>query len=170
MRKHKPIGQLSALPQDKKNLLRAWFDAYTYEEIVPMAREQFGITTNPHQLGRYYRRLQVDDVAEPPAGAQISIAQIIDEESLGKTEYTPATLKLVQKRAFHIALQPESDIRHIKDAFGILLRAERNQLDSRRLEIASERKDISRENLQFRKQNQSLALNPEQRVLSGPVT
>src|ERR1043166_5377243 len=153
MRKPTKIGQLTELPEDQQQLLVQWLDTSTpYHEIVDRVQTQFGVTTNKNQLFRYRDRRLIDDFQDESIEDRAAIAKLMDDEALGQVQYKPAAMKLVEKRAFHMALNFDTDTRHLSAIFGILSRAERNQIDPRRVEIASERKDISRENLELRRQ------------------
>src|ERR1043166_1638256 len=152
MRKPTKIGQLTELPEDQQQLLVQWLDSPTpYHEIVDRVQTQFGVTTNKTQLGRYRDGRLIDNVRGESIEDRAVIAKLMDDEALGKTEYKPAAMKLVEKRAFRLALNSDTDTRQLTDLFGIFYRADRAETDKQRVEVAKERNRIARENLELKK-------------------
>jgi len=53
MRKPPQIGQLTALPQDQKDLLEEWLETTTpYPQLAQRVLDEFGVQTNKSQLIR----------------------------------------------------------------------------------------------------------------------
>jgi len=59
----------------------------------------------------------------------------MDQGALANIEYKPVTLKLVEKRLFEHALDPNTDTKVLKNLYSILDQHERRALESRRLDL-----------------------------------
>jgi hypothetical protein len=149
MRKPRPIGPLSSLSQDQKQQLRAWYDCMTYEQIAAQIAlsppHGFALTVSVWQLRRYFQRLSLDDPSGP-ANAP-SISAILDQVALSQPAediFTPATLHLLEKRSFELALA-QADPQKISAVFGLVLKS-RDTVTRERLA------EVQRQKLALRRQ------------------
>ena len=146
-RKQKPIHGLSDLPRDQKELLREWLDTTTpYIEIAKRVLDQFGVKTNKDALGRMRQRLLAEEQEQSAAENLETIGQLMDQGALAHIEYKPVTLKLVEKRLFEHALDPNTDTKVLKNLYSIIDHHERRALESRRLDLR-EREVILKEKM-----------------------
>src|SRR3954470_9236574 len=136
MRKRTQIGQLTALPQDQKDLLEEWLETTTpYPQLAQRVLDEFGVKTNKSQLIRMRADFHAKRVELEAADNLETIGQLMDQGALANIEYKPVTLKLVEKRLFEHALDPNTDTKVLKNLYSIIDHHERRQLESRRLDL-----------------------------------
>src|SRR5437868_7220327 len=136
MRKRTQIGQLTALPQDQKNLLEEWLETTTpYPQLAQRVFDEFGVKTNKSQLIRMRADFHAKRVELEAAENLETIGQLMDQGALANIQYKPVTLKLVEKRLFEHALDPNTDTKVLKNLYSIIDHHERSQLESRRLDL-----------------------------------
>src|SRR5688572_14577123 len=140
MRKPKPIGPLSSLTPDQKQQLRRWYDALTYEQIAAQVAlpppDGFALNVSVWQLRRYFQRVSLDDPSAPPDAP--SISSIIDQAALGENVFTPATIHLLEKRSFELALAQEEP-RKISQVFGLVLKSRDTKTRERLAEVQKQK-------------------------------
>jgi hypothetical protein len=150
MRKPRPIGPLSSLTPEQKLRLREWYDAFTYEEIAARialpAPEGFGLLVSVWQLRRYFKRLSLDS---PASGESESISTIVDQAALGAELFTPATIHLLEKRSFELALAQE-DPRKISAVFGLVLKSRDTAVRERLTEVQKMKLALRRQIEEFK--------------------
>src|SRR5437870_5664998 len=136
MRKRTQIGQLTALPQNQKDLLEECLETTTpYPQLAQRVLDEFGVKTNKSQLIRMRADIHAKRVELEAADNLETIGQLMDQGALANIEYKPVTLKLVEKRLFEHALDPNTDTKVLKNLYSIIDHHERRQLESRRLDL-----------------------------------
>ena len=136
MRKRTQIGQLTALPQNQKDLLEEWLETTTpYPQLAQRVLDEFGVKTNKSQLIRMRADFHAKRVELEAAQNLETIGELMDQGALANIEYKPVTLKLVEKRLFEHALDPNTDTKVLKNLYSIIDHHERRQLESRRLDL-----------------------------------
>src|SRR5436190_20918671 len=147
MRKRTQIGQLTALPQDQKDLLEEWLETTTpYPQLAERVLDEFGVETNKSQLIRMRADFHAKRLELEAADNLETIGQLMDDGALANIEYKPVTLKLVEKRLFEHALDPNTDTKVLKNLYSIIDQHERRALESRRLDLR-EREVILKEKM-----------------------
>src|SRR5438045_7758407 len=136
MRKPPRIGELTALPQDQKDILEQWLETTTpYPQIAQRVLDEFGVETNVGQLIRMRAYFHAKRVELEAAENLETIGQLMDQGALANIEYKPVTLKLVEKRLFEHALDPSTDTKVLKNLYSTIGHHERRQLESRRFDL-----------------------------------
>ncbi len=151
MRKPTPIGELSALSADRKTTLIQWREGLSLRALAQKVAQEWSIHTDKDQLKRWFKRYKLEAHVDDASDDQLAVGQLLDAEALGNVEYRPAALKLVEKRAFELALESDTKPSDLKDLFGIFYRADQAESDRQRIEVAKERNRIARENLELKK-------------------
>src|SRR5437868_4292305 len=163
MRKRTQIGQLTALPQDQKDLLEEWLETTTpYPQLAQRVFDEFGVKTNKSQLIRMRADFHAKRVELEAAENLETIGQLMDQGALANIEYKPVTLKLVEKRLFEHALDPNTDTKVLKNLYSIIDHHERRQLESRRLDLREREVTLKEKMRSARVSRPSEGVSPEQ--------
>jgi hypothetical protein len=139
MRKPKPIGPLSRLTPEQKQILRQLYAEFTYEQIQARIAlpppDGFGIDASVWQLRRYFYRLGFDQSPQaPPEIEPQTVSEIIDQAALGRACFTPAAIHLLEKRAFELALAG-AEPKEILTLLGIVLKSRDSTVRERMAEV-----------------------------------
>jgi hypothetical protein len=142
----------------------------SYEQIAARIAlpppDGFALDVSVWQLRRYFQRISLDDPAAPPETP--SISEIIDQAALcqpGENVFTPATVHLLEKRSFELALAQEAP-RKISAVFGLVLKSRNTKVRERLTEVQKQKLALRKE-IEQQKQQSSAATRSS---LPAPAT
>jgi hypothetical protein len=139
----KPLSRLERLTDAQRAQIAAWLqDCHSYEKIIALAREQFGLEIPRMTLSRYRSRLALTELLDDSPESTAAAAEIAQYAATGQDNFSPATLHILERRVFELSLtclQVDEDMAALKTLSAILSR-HRNTTVRERLAAVQERK------------------------------
>jgi hypothetical protein len=113
MTTHRPLPRIDALPEDQRQELAEWLlSGVTFAKIAELLKEKFDVEIPRTNLHRFKTRCEilacVDDTPESSAAR----AELINAAATGKTNFSTATVRVLERQQFELALDHNDPDRH----------------------------------------------------------
>jgi hypothetical protein len=110
---------------DQLQEILTWNDDHTYREVIGLIHEKFGQKVSRSSLGRFYQRTamleHIHDSPEAETAAEEILRQAVDKEH----RFTDATLRILEKTAFNLALTCAHNMGHLDQLNRIIITTEK---------------------------------------------
>jgi len=120
----RPLDKIDALTEEQRHQLADWLQSHTLDQCVELVKEKLGAEIPRSTLNRFRKRVELADFLDTSPESARARAEIINAAASGKTNFSQATVDLLEKQSFELAddtRNPES-VRALKDLFGLVLK------------------------------------------------
>jgi hypothetical protein len=153
MKKQRSLEKIEALTEEQREQLAEWVETESLDKCIERAAEEFGVEIARTTMNRFRKRCEVTSyVMDTPESARAR-AEMINAAATGKPNFSQATVDLMEKEAFELALAhgEEGEMERLKGLFG-LVQVHRNATVRERLAAVQELKAKARlEELELKK-------------------
>jgi hypothetical protein len=150
----KPLSRLEPLTNAQRAQIADWLQGYhSYEKIIALAREQFGVEIPRMTLSRYRSRLALTEYLDDSPESTAAAAEIIQYAATGQDQFTPATLHILERKAFELALtctSVDEDMVAFKNISAILCRHRNTSVRERLATVQEQKCQLRRQELQLK--------------------
>ena len=121
-------------------------DSLDTVELVMAFEEEFGVEIPRSTLNRFRKRCELADYLDTSDESPAARAELINAAASGKTNFSQATVQLLEKQAFELAhaTRDDGNLGALKDLF-ILINSHKNTATRSRLAAVQEQKAKLRE-------------------------
>jgi hypothetical protein len=150
----KPLSRLEPLTDDQRSQIAAWLNDYhSYEKIIALTREQFGVEIPRMTLSRFRQRLALlDGLGDSPEAAQAA-AELIQYAATGKDTFSNATLHVLERHAFELSftcVTVEEDMAALKAVSAILSRHQNAGIRQRMATVQEQKCNLRQQEIKLK--------------------
>ena len=144
--KFKPLERIDALPEEQRHQLADWLLTVTLKKTGELLKEEFGVEIPRSTLNRFRKRCELADYLDTSDESPTARAELINAAASGKTNFSQATVQLLEKQAFELAhaTRDDDNLGALKDLF-VLINGHKNTTTRSRLAAVQEQKAKLRE-------------------------
>ncbi|HTG45723.1 MAG TPA: hypothetical protein VK633_14470 [Verrucomicrobiae bacterium] len=141
MKQPRPIKALEGLTDDQLNQLAEWVDLHSYRKAVELAHANFGRSIPKTTLQRFIAHRRAAQVLDDSPEALNAAREINRFAATAETNFSAATLHLLERQAFELALarSDQEDLDALKDLLFLLQRHRANDIHDRRVRVQEEK-------------------------------
>ncbi|HTG43709.1 MAG TPA: hypothetical protein VK633_04180 [Verrucomicrobiae bacterium] len=149
----KPLSRLEPLTEPQRAQVAAWLETSSYEKVIELARENFGVEIPRMTLSRFRERLAMTALLDESPAAVEAAAEIVQYAALGQQHFSPATLMVLERKAFELSLScaaGSEEMTALQKISALLVRHRDTTVRERLATVQEEKCKIRREELQLK--------------------
>jgi hypothetical protein len=113
MKTHRPLPRIDALPADQRQQLAEWLlTGVTFARIAELLKEQFNVEIPRTNLYRFKQRCEIHACVDDTPESSAARAELINAAATGKTNFSTATVRILERQMFELALDHNDPDRH----------------------------------------------------------
>src|SRR6478672_9076308 len=113
MKTHRPLPRVDALPEDQRQELAEWLlSGVTFAKIAELLKEKFDVEIPRTNIHRFKQRCEILACADDTPDSSAARAELINAAATGKTNFSSATVRVLERQQFELALDHNDPDRH----------------------------------------------------------